>query len=398
MTTPASPANRAKKETEEVVDHAQFGGCIDVVVDLLGMRPQPSRSAAHSALVISWDRRPRFVIPTDTAAAAAASCLAYNRLRDRRTRLQRGVLGVALRAGAARVLRGERYEIDTSEGSVMALLFELLGRDDICVAVGLGNFDTVWKPTLQVMSLDGRPVAYVKVGWTPFTRTLVGNEAETLRAVEAAGSTELVAPGFLHHSIWRERTLVVVSPLPGDVRRIADDAQVPSPAVVRGLGVVPTTTAFGSSSWWQRLAASVRKGAGHGSDAALAAAVAMVEDRFGDTEMQTARCHGDWTPWNLATSPTRGLVAWDWEYSEPDAPVGLDELHSRFQVIRLLEGGSAAAAFAASSVGVDRLIAAVQPLMVAGRVQAALRAGCALDEGGAESLRDVPAAVEAALR
>jgi len=78
--------------------------------------------------------------------------------------------------------------------------------------------------------------------------------------------------------------------------------------------------------------------------------------------------------------------------------VGLDELHSRFQVIRLLERRPASAAFAASSVGADRHIAAVQPLMVAGRVQAALRAGCSLDEGGAESLRDVPAAVEAALR
>jgi hypothetical protein len=46
-----------------------------------------------------------------------------------------------------------------------------------------------------------------------------------------------------------------------------------------------------------------------------------------------ARWHGDWVPWNLARS-RRGLVAWDWEYSEPGAPVGLDEVHGAYQQAR----------------------------------------------------------------
>ena len=63
-----------------------------------------------------------------------------------------------------------------------------------------------------------------------------------------------------------------------------------------------------------------------------------VEAVHGGRERAWARWHGDWVPWNLARSG-RGLVAWDWEYSEPGAPVGLDELHCIYQVARHRRGG-----------------------------------------------------------
>lgn len=377
---------------------AQFGSCLEVVSDLLGFRPQRPGEHAQPVLVVKGGERPRFVVPTATPAAAAASCLAYNRLRSRRTRAQRAVIGTALRVGAARFWRGDRYSIDTSEGSLFAHLRELLGRDDLCIAVGLGNFDTVWKPTLQIMSRAGHPVAYVKVGWTPFTRSLVETEATTLGAIGGSGDRRVVAPDLLHRSVWRDKVLVTVSPLPLDVRRIADDHDVPSPEVVRDLGATRASAPLAETPWWQRLTSSVLAGADHPSDGPLATAVSSVAEAFGDTVVTTARLHGDWTPWNLARSPSRGLVAWDWEYSSPDGPVGLDELHSAFQVYRLLDGDPARTAFRQSAATAERWLAAVHPLMVAERVQAALRAGCELDDGGAESLREAPAAVEAALR
>ena len=54
-----------------------------------------------------------------------------------------------------------------------------------------------------------------------------------------------------------------------------------------------------------------------------------------------ARWHGDWVPWNLARC-SRGLVAWDWEYSEPAAPVGLDDVHGRYQQHRVVQRRSVA--------------------------------------------------------
>lgn len=371
-----------------------------MVDDLLGLRPAQPGTSGPSVAVISGGGRPRFVVPTDTTAAAAASCWAYNRLRDRRTRTQRSLIGAAFRVGASAVLRPQHFALDTSDESLFAHLSAVLGRDDLCMAVGLGTFDTVWKPTLQVMSRSGAPVAYVKVGWTPFTTALVETEAATLAALGTVADHDrtLVAPTLLHHGVWRDRTLVAVSPLPRDVRRIVDDHAVPSPEVVVALGATRASGTLAAGAWWDRLANSVRLGAGHPTDATLAAALDRVGERFGDAQVDFGRWHGDWTPWNLATSPSQGLVAWDWEYSAPDAPVGLDALHSDFQVRRLLDGSSATAAFRGAAARAERWCAAIHPLVVAERVQAALRAGCELDAGGAESLESAPGAVEAVLQ
>jgi hypothetical protein len=74
-------------------------------------------------------------------------------------------------------------------------------------------------------------------------------------------------------------------------------------------------------------------------DPDVAELMEAVESAHGGEELSWARWHGDWVPWNLARSG-RGLVAWDWEYSEPGAPVGLDEVHSTYQHERILRGRS----------------------------------------------------------
>jgi hypothetical protein len=197
---------------------------------------------------------------------------------------------------------------------------------------------------------------------------------------------------MVSRSQWRDLTLVAVSPLPPDVRRIGDDATTPSPSPVRALDGDPVSEPLGATTWWKSLAESIAAGADLADDAALAAALDAATERFADHVVPTARWHGDWTPWNLAHSPSRGLVAWDWEYSAPGAPVGLDEVHSAFQVARLLGGHSAADALDRSGSAAEPLLAAVQPLMAAERVQRAVRAGCPLDAGGAELLTAAPAA------
>jgi hypothetical protein len=291
------------------------------------------------------------------------------------------------------VLVGEHLAIDDGPDSLLAHLRELLGDDSLCVAVGLGSLDTVWKPTLQVLTHDGRPLAYVKVGWTPFTTELVENEAATLARWDDHRGRGPITPRLLARSRWRDLVLVATSPMPADVRRIADDSRTPSPSPVRALDGAPTTVELADSDFWSHLGSSIADGSDHASDRPLAGAFAAASDSFGHQLVPTARWHGDWTPWNLAQSPTRGLVAWDWEYSAPGAPVGLDEVHSAFQITRLLRDRTAAESFRTSGDAAEPMLAAVQPLMAAERVQRAVRAGCPLDDGGAETLADAPAAV-----
>jgi hypothetical protein len=369
---------------------------LDVVVDILGLHPPTAGDGSPLLGMVRSGGRPRFLVPLDTWRAAGASCLAYNRLREPRTRLQRGVLGAGLRVGAGRAVAGERFAVDAGPDSLLAHMRNVLGDQRLCLAVGLGSLDTVWKPTLQVLRHDGRPLAYVKVGWTEFPTDLVENEAATLSLWDAHRGRGPVTPRLLSRSEWRGLTLVAVSPLPVDVRRIGDDTTTPSPAPVRALDGDAVPEQLGSTTWWKTLAESVTAGADHPADGHLTAALDAAAVRFADHVVPTARWHGDWTPWNLAQSPSRGLVAWDWEYSAPGAPVGLDEVHSSFQVARLLGGHTAAGSFDRSASDADPLLAAVQPLMAAERVQRAVRAGCPLDPGGAELLAAAPGAVHGA--
>jgi hypothetical protein len=66
----------------------------------------------------------------------------------------------------------------------------------------------------------------------------------------------------------------------------------------------------------------------------------VLTDRFarlsGETAVEFGWWHGDWVPWNLGVVDGR-LVAWDWEHSGPDMPVGSDIAHDAFQRALVLD-------------------------------------------------------------
>ena len=67
---------------------------------------------------------------------------------------------------------------------------------------------------------------------------------------------------------------------------------------------------------------------------ALANAADQLVASAGHVELTFGAWHGDWTPWNMATTATTVLV-WDWERFGTGVPVGYDALHFDFQ--RLLD-------------------------------------------------------------
>ena len=52
--------------------------------------------------------------------------------------------------------------------------------------------------------------------------------------------------------------------------------------------------------------------------------------RAGDMSLAMGSWHGDWTPWNMA-STSAGLLLWDWERFTEGVPLGFDALHYRLQ-------------------------------------------------------------------
>ncbi len=60
-------------------------------------------------------------------------------------------------------------------------------------------------------------------------------------------------------------------------------------------------------------------------------------------ELAFGRWHGDWTPHNLATS-NQHVIAWDWEHSRVDVPIGFDALHWHYQRVIFRAGLASAVA------------------------------------------------------
>lgn len=321
-------------------------GGLGALRDLIGLSPtEPTSStwSAHRATgsdelllgLVGQAESPRFLLPLAHRSATVAALLTYNRLRDPRTRLSRTAVAGALRIGASSRIISQTYVADQGPGSLIAHLAEVVGTPDLSVAIGIGNFDAVWKPTLQCFSPDGTPVAYAKVGVGPVAAPLVSNEAETLRLWGAADDPRLVTPTLLARTVWRDHPVAVTAPMPSDVARMPVGEVSAWP--VRDLDPSATTAPLDGATWWNDRVAA------HGDHPVVGRLLDTVSRQHGSESHQWARWHGDWVPWNMARS-SRGLVVWDWEYSEPGAPVGLDEAHSRYQVSRVQRRRSVARA------------------------------------------------------
>jgi hypothetical protein len=279
--------------------------------------------------------QPRFLLPVDHRAATDAACLRYQRLRPARTRATRAAVALAPRVGLGSRVVTHRYTADRSPGSLLHHLAGLLGVDDLQVAVGVGNHDAVWKPTLQCFTPAGEPVAYVKVGLGAVADLLVTTERDALERWEHHPDPRLVVPNLLAATTWQDHPVICTAPMPADVRRLPAGATSPWP--VRQLDPPLPDGSVATAPWW------TERRREHADVPEVDDLLDRIEARHGTEVHAWARWHGDWVPWNLARCH-RGLVAWDWEYSEPGAPVGLDEVHGRYQVERVARGAGVDAA------------------------------------------------------
>jgi len=300
---------------------------LEAVTELLELRPAGPSTRSEVVAVVGGRSGPRFLLPLDHLEATRSACLAYLGLRDLRTRANRTLVAGALASNAVRArVIDARLVLNREPGSLLAHLGQVLGRDDLVPAVGLGNLDEVWKPTLQLFAPDGEPIAYVKVGWGAIGAHLVEREAAALALWSRKEEPRLVVPRLISAPPWRKMPLACTAPLPGDVRRLP--AGPVSAWGARTLDPPRADVPLSDSTWWTSRLEH------HGDHPVVGPILGRINDRHARTPQSWARWHGDWVPWNLARSAS-GLVAWDWEYSEAAAPVGLDETHCAYQVTRV---------------------------------------------------------------
>jgi Phosphotransferase enzyme family len=290
--------------------------------------PEPA-GVSNFALVPGL-RRPPLLVPADQRVAAAA-VHHFSGQRSRAARLTTKIFSLFLAGGFGDAVLCGRIRVNAPAGAktIETYLTDVLRRD-ILVSMYLGPPRANRKPVLQLLTPAGEPVAFAKVGINPLTCRLVRDERAALARMGQAG-LGISVPRVLHHDQWRGLEVLVVSVVPAWLRH----QPLPQGRLVAAMNAVAQMDGLRSeplsdSAHLQRLREQLA-GADKGPDqAALMWALDALAARMGRTALIYGTWHGDWAPWNMA-STKRGLLLWDWERLTPGVPVGFDALHYRLQ-------------------------------------------------------------------
>ncbi len=278
--------------------------------------------------------RPRLLVPVGVPAAAAA-VRRYSEALGGAERYRRPAFSLLMRSGVAERLLTDcvhvAYQGASSDGrrSVEDVLGDALG-EPVVVSIGHGSRRANQKPILHVLTQSRRARAFVKVGDTNITRTLVRGEANALRTVAGLPLTRVTPPRVLDLITWNGLDLLVLSPLPTSVQGFAPRGgdQVGDAIVELAMAGGVRKATLQASQYWARIRARVDAIAASTTALRLGSVVERVEHRHGDAAFLFGCWHGDFTPWNLQRRGY-GIVLWDWEWFASDVPLGFDALHYR---------------------------------------------------------------------
>jgi hypothetical protein len=293
--------------------------------------------ATSEFIVLPSAGRPRLLVPAGRRAAAAA-VRRYGEPDSRQARLATRGLSLILRSGMSRAVLRDRIQVQAPAGAptIESYLRAKLGLD-ISISMHLGAARANRKPVLQLLTPAGDTVGFAKLGVSPLTSDLVRAERDALTRIGAASMPSMTVPRVLHYGSWQDLTVIVLSPLPVWLHRTAPHHGQLALAMGELAGVAGISRAvLAGSRYWQALGERLAGADDTDERRALLQALGTVAGRAGDTVLSFGAWHGDWTPWNMATT-RRGMLVWDWERFTIGVPLGFDPLHYWLQA-RVISG------------------------------------------------------------
>jgi hypothetical protein len=303
---------------------------LDEVCATLWPEP-PGDTLRTRMLLLPGRRRPRLLVPCERRAAAAAVRL-YGEPRSRRAVLATHALSLVLRSGVGGAIFRDRVELPASD-QVSSIETYLRAEVDpeLCISMYVGAPRANRKPVFQLLTRSGEQIGIAKVAMSPLARRLVDAEYETLVMLDRADLHSVRAPQVLHYGSWRGMPVLVQRPLPIHDRRVAL-----TPSRLRAAMWDVAMVGYPEPTWSDVVdeVGSIETRLGGAPDSVarteLFALLNALAGRFGEIRLRVGRWHGDWTPWNMA-STRNGMLLWDWERSAAGIPVGFDAMHHWLQ-------------------------------------------------------------------
>jgi hypothetical protein len=292
----------------------------------------PRRHREHEFMLISGPGRPPLLVPTVPRLAASA-VRHFSRSGSLSARLAIRALSAGLASGlGTSVIRGRiRVAEAPQPDNIESYLRNVMSRE-LRVSMFIGRPRANRKPVLQLLSPTGEPVGYVKIGINSLTRDLVRTEHDALVRLGRADLTEIKVAPVLHYGQWHGLDVLVLGALPAWQR----SRPAPAARLVAAMSEIARVDGLrraelASSTYLRQLRLRLADADAGANRTALQHALDSLAERAGDTVLSYGAWHGDWSPWNMATTQG-GMLVWDWERYDPDAPLGFDALHHWMQV------------------------------------------------------------------
>ena len=299
--------------------------------------PRAGRAVERFAVLPS-SADPRFLLPLACPKAASHALREY-RTGRRGERVVRALLAAGIRSHMAQPLLRNRVHVSvmpdvdlTARPGLLlrAHVSEILGREDVQIAVDLVAARRHGMPTFHIVGRDGAALGVGKIGWNGVSGRLVANEARMLARLgqRIPSVREFDFPRVLHAGRWRELELLILAPAPAGRRR-----PVPPRLPLAATDQVATLwgterSSLARSGYWRGIRSRLRRAASTArpSGEALPAIADQLEQRHGGTMLAFGSSHGAWAPSSMDLIDGR-LYVRGWQRSSDLMPCGIDAVH-----------------------------------------------------------------------
>ena len=301
-------------EENEISDFDWLDGVLGI--------PEDSEPALH--LCQPNVDNPNFLLPMTHPKATAEFVNKFNDDIGMAKRLKTLTAQLSAKAGVFDKLAPKTGSDNVALLRRWPLITELekqLDEDELLAAITIGERRRNRKPVLHLVTPEGKNVGFAKVGWSELSNKLVQQESALLQLVEDRLGPNLVAPKVTAEFEWASGTVVVTSPVP--------------------LNPTPTKSEFSAEHFKAIAEVNGTKVesfkdldfVGDTPEIADHVNLDLLRSRYEDDMVRMGFWHGDLTPWNTSTNGNT-ISVWDWEFGSDNAPVGFDQLHRAFEILR----------------------------------------------------------------
>jgi hypothetical protein len=288
---------------------------------LLGVRLETGKTAGRMYTAYPNLANVRWLLPANQPALRRAGIEGLYQPNSLRGRAVRTIIG----AGA---VPGEKVWLEEDAlARLETMLASVVGVEAVRLAFYLGVPAPHRKVTAQVLTPDGKTLAYAKIATSPLAQSAVKTERRALLRLSESAGLQGTVPKVLGSLDWHGGTILLITmgPRRPGPRGLLSVHLRFCTQVFQSFRVQET---FAESPMWT-LMSEIWLRLQHSSPETLPAnlgpALERLHDELGPVSMPLSLAHGDFAPWNTRLGP-RSLFVLDWER----ASEGMSPLYDAF--------------------------------------------------------------------